>query len=56
MGSSVQPRDQAVRLPDAYRYGGLKRTLTQLRVTLLPRLISGPPRLPESETMLEKAL
>lgn len=56
MGSAMQPRDQAVRLPEAYRYGGLKRTLTQLRVTLLPRLISGPPRLPEPEKMLEKAL
>lgn len=56
MGSAVQPRNQAVRLLDVYRYGGLKRTLTQLRVTLLPRVISGPPRLPESETMLEKAL
>ncbi len=32
------------------------RTLTQLRDTLLPRLISGQLRLPEAETLLEKAL
>lgn len=32
------------------------QTLTQLRDTLLPRLISGQLRLPEAETLLEKAL
>ncbi|MFV9683984.1 restriction endonuclease subunit S [Pseudomonas sp. NY15367] len=32
------------------------RELTQLRDTLLPRLISGQLRLPEAETLLEKAL
>ncbi|HEC1605882.1 restriction endonuclease subunit S [Pseudomonas aeruginosa] len=32
------------------------QTLTQLRDTLLPRLISGQLRLPETETLLEKAL
>jgi len=32
------------------------QTLTQLRDTLLPRLISGKLRLPEAETILEKAL
>ncbi len=32
------------------------KTLTQLRDTLLPRLISGQLRLPEAETLLEKAL
>lgn len=32
------------------------RTLTQLRDTLLPRLISGQLRLPEAETLLEDAL
>ncbi len=32
------------------------QTLTQLRDTLLPRLISGQLRLPEAETLLEKVL
>lgn len=32
------------------------QTLTQLRDTLLPRLISGKLRLPEAETILEKTL
>ena len=32
------------------------QTLTQLRDTLLPRLISGQLRLPEAETLLENAL
>ena len=31
------------------------QTLTELRDTLLPRLISGQLRLPEAETILEKA-
>lgn len=34
----------------------LAQTLTQLRDTLLPRLISGQLRLPEAESLLEKAL
>ena len=32
------------------------QTLTQLRDTLLPRLISGQLRLPEAESLLENAL
>lgn len=37
-------------------YDQKAQTLTQLRDTLLPRLISGQMRLPEAETLLENAL
>ncbi|CEA06367.1 restriction modification system DNA specificity domain-containing protein [Pseudomonas saudimassiliensis] len=42
-----------VRLTESHEQA---QTLTQLRDTLLPRLISGKLRLPEAETILEKAL
>ncbi|MCY1464962.1 hypothetical protein D9M71_830510 [compost metagenome] len=49
--STVSPLDSAIELNEQKL-----RTLTKIRDTLLPRLISGQLRLPETETSVENIL